>query len=117
MKKISILFILLISSIAAFAQNYAYISHVERYNDRVEVTISASSGAFNNFPSGFRVGVRPANHIGAYFALAPSTLNRTDEKIVTLSPDNPSQTIIFYCGNKREAPACNRDDFVINFRS
>ena len=122
MKKITLLLILLISSITAFADTgYAYISHVEHGDGWVKVTVSASSGAFNEYPNGFYVGVRPANRYKNYSS-APFDLSRVlnwqDEKKVKLTPNNPSYTITVYCDENRiGANACSRDDFVVNFRS
>lgn len=112
MKKIALLLMLLISSMTAFANtDYAYISHIEHGNGWVEVTVSATSGAFKDFPNGFYVGVRPANSFSRI-------LGWTDEKKVKLTPDNPSYTIRIYCDEKKiGANACSRDHFVVNFRS
>ena len=122
MKKIALLLILLISSMTAFADTeYAYISHVKHGDGWVEVTVSATSGAFNDFPNGFIVGVRPANTIINYNGV-PMDFSRilgwTDEKKVRLTPNNPSYTIRIYCDEEKIGKnACSRDDFVVNFRS
>lgn len=113
---------LIICSATAFADTkYAYISHVEHGDGWVEVTVSARSGAFNEYPNGFYVGVRPANRYRNYSGV-PMDFSRIlswyDEKKVKLTRENPSYKIRVYCSEDRVgANACSSDDFVVNFRS
>lgn len=129
MKKLILLFVLLLSSIPVFADtDYAYVSHVEYKGDIVEVTVSASPGAFDQFPSGFYVGLRPANNILDYLKAAHRILagniaehnvtTRGGEIKIKLSPSSPSAKIQFFCKDDRySAKACSRNNFVLNFRS
>lgn len=113
MKKILFLLMLVVTSIAAFAEDRnTYVSNVEHYGDRVVVTVTAKESALRQYPNGFMGGVRPANHL---FDLFLSTSR--SEKTVRLSKENPSETVIFWCdegvtGRK----ACGRNDFVVKSR-
>ncbi|MDE6581491.1 MAG: hypothetical protein K2K47_03070 [Duncaniella sp.] len=110
MKKILLFFIVAITSLVAYAEDRnAYVSNVEHYNDRVVVTISAKSGAFNSYPDGFLVDVRPANQL---FDLFRSTSRSA--KSVHLTKEEPSAKVIFWCDEDYTGKkACSRNDFVI----
>lgn len=105
--------VLAITSVVAFAEDSnAYISNVEHYSDRAVVTVSAKESALRKYPKGFMVGVRPANQVFDLFLLTSRS-----EKSVQLTPDNPSQTIIFWCDEGTTGKkACNRNDFVVKSR-
>lgn len=61
---------LVVTSIAAFAEDRnTYVSNVEHYGDRVVVTVTAKESALRQYPNGFMVGVRPANHLFDLFGL------------------------------------------------
>lgn len=113
MKKLFLLTVLLITSIVAFAEDRnTYVSNVEHYGDRVAVTVTAKESALRQYPNGFMVGVRPANHLFDLFLS-----NSRSEKQVRLSKNNPSAKVVFWCdegvtGKK----ACGRNDFVVNSR-
>ncbi|MBQ2993583.1 MAG: hypothetical protein IJE21_06755 [Alistipes sp.] len=110
MKKIFLILVMALISVAAFAQSrYAYVSNVEQKPDRAEVTVSAKADAFRQYPNGFMVGVRPANHL---FDL--TLLTDKAAKYVHLSKDEPSVRVIFWCDEKYTGKkACSRYDFVV----
>ena len=113
MKRLIGLLLVLITSIASFAEDRnAYVSNVEHYSDRTIVTISAKESALRAYPDGFMVGVRPANHVFDLFI----TTSHSEQQI-RLTPDQPSQKVIFGCSedyNSRKA--CKRNDFVVHSR-
>lgn len=102
-----------VTSITAFAEDaYCYVSNVKHYNDRVVVTVSAKSGAFDTYPAGFMVGVRPARHL-----LDARIITSAAEKDAKLSKESPSRDIIFWCDEGSTGKkACQRDDFVARSR-
>lgn len=115
MKKLFLLLVMTFGIVAtAFADDYAYVSNVENYGYLVKVTVSAKGGAFEDYPDGFMVGVRPANNIIDWFIGGASINNKT----VTLTPEEPSKTIEFRCddGNTGEK-ACSRDEFVVKLKN
>lgn len=113
MKRLIGLLLVLITSIASFAEDRnAYISNVEHFSDRTVVTVSAKESALKKYPDGFMVGVRPANHV---FDLFLSTSK--SEQQIRLTPKYPSDRVVFYCNkNYTGKKACNRNDFVVHSR-
>ncbi len=110
MKKILVILAMTLFSLNAFAEDrYAYVSNVEQRPDCAIVTVSAKPGAFSQYPNGFMVGVRPANHITDFTWLTDKAM-----KHVRLTKDEPSVTVYFWCDEKHTGKkACSRYDFVV----
>lgn len=115
MKKIAFLLILLLSSIAAFAEDsFAYISNVERNKGGsvVEVTVEARPGAFNTYPQGFDVVISPTKDAWYYL------LGASGDEVIHLSPNTPVVTLRYNCNesNARQR-ACSLQDFRVKTKS